>query len=70
VGIDGKPLYTYQKIKGAYTNLQSGWFSSVSTISWNAGVYINTDTVDRALMTKFINVVSSAAGEIKGIYGK
>jgi len=68
--IDGKPLYSYIKIKDVYPNLQSGWFSSVSTLTWQAGVYVNTETMDRPTMSKFISIVSNAAGEIKGKYGK
>lgn len=72
-GIDGKPLYTYSDIPGGtYKNLQSGWISTaVSTISWNAGVFINTDSFrDQKQLQAFVTAVNRAAIGIKAEYGK
>ena len=73
MGIDNKPLYVYADIPGkTYKNLQSGFFSAaVSTISWNAGVYINTDSFrDQKQLQSFVTAVNRAAIGIKAEYGK
>lgn len=73
LGIDGKPIYAYQDIPGkTYPNIQSGWFSSaVSTISWNAGVYINSERfTDAKQLQAFVTAVNRAAIGIKAEYGK
>ena len=73
MGIDNKPLYTYADIPGkTYKNLQSGWISAaVSTISWNAGVYINTESfTDQKQLQNFVTAVNRAAIGIKAEYGK
>lgn len=73
LGIDGKPIYTYQDIPGkTYPNIQSGWFSSaVSTISWNAAVYINSERfADAKQLQTFVTAVNRAAIGIKAEYGK
>jgi TRAP transporter TAXI family solute receptor len=71
--IDGKKLYEFSKIpSGTYKNLQSGWFSSsVSTLSWHAGVYVNTESfTDAKKLAAFIQAVSRASIAIKAEYGK
>lgn len=73
VDIKGEPLYEYVGIpSGVYKNkLQTGLFgSSVSTISWKAAVYVNTDRVSPDVLGKFIQVVSRSANGIKAEYGK
>lgn len=70
VGIDGKPLYTVKEIDSEYTNLQSSWGSDVDTISWQAGVYVNTDNLDKKQLETFIRITAQAASEIRGKYGK
>lgn len=74
-GIDGQPLYTYADIPGGtYPNLNpKGWLSSgaVTTISWNAGVYINTDAFqDQRKLADFVTIVNRAAIGIKAEFGK
>lgn len=72
--IDGKTLYEYVDIpSGTYgKSLQTGLFgSSVSTISWNAGVYVNTDRfADSKTLSAFISATAKAAIGIKAEYGK
>ncbi|AZO32817.1 hypothetical protein EJ071_19370 [Mesorhizobium sp. M1B.F.Ca.ET.045.04.1.1] len=72
--ITGKPLYTYVDIpSGTYPNsLQTGLFgSSVSTISWLAGVYVNTDRfTDQKQLAAFIQAVARASAGIKAEYGQ
>lgn len=73
LGLDNKPIYTYADIPGkTYANLQSGWFSAaVSTISWNAGVFINTESFrDQKQLQSFVTAVNRAAIGIKAEYGK
>lgn len=70
MGIDGKPLYTYVSIpKNTYPRpFQKG---NISTISWLAGVYVNTEAFqDKAKLTKLVTAVSRAAVNIKAEYGK
>ena len=69
--IGGEPLYTWQDIPaGTYPrSLQAGWFTSASTISWPAAVYVNTDRMDRATLNAFIRAASRGAVAIKAEYG-
>lgn len=71
--ITGKPLYTYKDIpSGTYPKLQSGWFGSkVSTITWNAGVYVNVEKfTDAKKLAVFIQAVSRAAIGIRAEFGE
>lgn len=74
-GINGEPLYEYADIPGGtYDALNpKGWVSSgaVTTLSWNAAVFINTDrfTNPRQLQD-FVTIVNRAAIGIKAEYGK
>lgn len=72
--IAGKPLYGYVDIpSGTYpTSLQTGMFGSkVSTISWLAGVYVNTDRfTDQKQLAAFIQAVARASIGIKVEYGQ
>ena len=71
--IKGDPLYTYVDIpSGTYPqSLQTGFFGSkISTISWNAAVYVSTDRIDNAKLPKLIQVVSRAANGIRAEFGK
>lgn len=68
VSVDGKPLYTYSKIS-EYPNINNGW-SSPSTISWNAQVYANTDTLDSKRLSQFAQTIAKTRGEIVGRWGK
>lgn len=71
--IRGKPLYQYVDIPGkTYPNLQSGFFgSSVSTISWRAGVYVNTDRIkDSKALSAFIQAVARATPGITAEFGQ
>jgi TRAP-type uncharacterized transport system substrate-binding protein len=70
---DGKPLYTSADIpSGTYNKIQSGFFSSsVETVSWEAGVYVNTDRLnDDKMLSEFIRAVTRARAEIIATYGK
>lgn len=69
--IKGKPLYEYRDIPTEkYPNSFNYW-SDVSTISWLAGVYVNTDQFsDNKKLSKFIEAANRAAGGIKAQYGK
>lgn len=73
VDIRGKPLYEYVSIPGkTYKKLQSGMFgSSVSTISWRSGVYVNTDRVrDSKTLSSFVQAVARATPGIVAEYGQ
>ncbi len=69
--IKGDPLYEYRDIpKGTYPrNLQSGWFSSRSTISWPAAIFVNTDRIDAKTLTTFVQAAARAAQAVKAEYG-
>lgn len=70
--IKGEQLYSFSDIpKRTYgKSLQTGFFGgAVSTIGWNAAVYVNTDRVDPAILPKLIQQVSRAALQIKAEYG-
>lgn len=71
--IKGEQLYTFGDIpKRTYgKSLQTGFFGgAVKTISWSAGVHVNTDRVDPATLPKLIREVSRAALQIKAEYSK
>ncbi|UXS01124.1 TAXI family TRAP transporter solute-binding subunit [Agrobacterium tumefaciens] len=69
--IKGDPLYEYRDIpKGTYPrSLQSGWFSSRSTISWPAAIFVNTDRIDSKTLTTFVQAAARAAQAVKAEYG-
>lgn len=60
--IKGQPLYIWDDIPGdTYeTSLQASWGDEVDTISWNAGVYVNTDHVSGKALAELIKVVKRA----------
>lgn len=70
--IKGEQLYVYQDIPaGTYPKaLQSGWFTSRSTITWNAAVYVNTDRIDAKILPAFVQAAARAAPGIKAEHGK
>ncbi|TAA54589.1 TAXI family TRAP transporter solute-binding subunit [Shinella sp. JR1-6] len=71
VDIKGNPLYEYAKIPGEAYPLSFDYWSDVSTISWPAGVYVNTDRLkDKALLKAFVTAVARAAPGIKAEFGK
>lgn len=73
VDIKGEPLYVWQEIpSGSYPNhLQSGWFTSVDTIKWNATVYLNPSRVtDSKAKSAFIRAVARAKPGIVQVYGE
>jgi len=71
--IAGKPLYEYSDIPSRTygTSLQTGLLgSSVSTISWLAGVYANSDRLsDKRQLSGFIQAVGRASTGIKAEFG-
>lgn len=72
--IDGKPLYRWQAIpSGSYPeNLQGGWFTSVDTVAWQAGIYVNKQYFQdntRAL-EDLITAVAKAKPAIKNSFGE
>lgn len=69
--IKGKPLYEYAKIPGGtYPNSFNYW-TKVSTITWNAGVYVNTDKFKNSkTLTAFVQAVARSANTIKAEFGK
>ena len=59
----GNQMYTFDKIPSKfYDKLQTGLFgSSVGTISWEAGVYMNADRVtDNAVISELVSIISRA----------
>lgn len=69
--IKGDPLYEYRDIpKGTYPkSLQAGWFSSRSTISWPAAIFVNTDRIDAKTLPAFVSAAARAAQGVKAEYG-
>lgn len=73
--VRGKPLYSYDHdIEGSeavYKKLLCGTFScdDVSTISWNAGVYVNTERLSKAQLTGLVDAVMRATPRIVGAFG-
>jgi TRAP-type uncharacterized transport system substrate-binding protein len=71
--IDGKPLYKWQAIpSGSYpANLQAGWFTSVDTIAWQAGIYVNKQyfTGNTKALEELITAVAKAKPAIKNSFG-
>jgi len=74
VDVRGKPLYTYKDIPGKiYKNLTCGTFScsSTSTISWQAGVYVNIEKFkDRRTLAQFADAVGRATPGIVSRFGE
>ncbi len=71
--IDGKPLYKWQAIpSGSYpANLQAGWFTSVDTIAWQAGIYVNKQYFqdNQKALEDLITAVAKAKPAIKNTFG-
>lgn len=67
----GKLLYSYAEIpSGTYKNSLQGWFSSKSTLTWLAKVYVNKDAVtDQAELKAFIRSVMKARSSIVSSFG-
>lgn len=68
--IKGSPLYEYAKIPGGSYPRSFNYWSDVKTISWLAGVYINTDRLNGKRATAFTLTAARAANGIKAEYGK
>lgn len=74
--VQGKPLYSYdfdlQGSKTVYPKLLGGTFSysNVETISWNAGVYVNSERLSKSDLSAFINAVMVATPRITAAFGK
>lgn len=68
----GKALYVYDKIpSGTYPKSLQGWWSSKSTVTWLAKVYINTERfTDQKALAAFITAVARARPAIQAQYGK
>jgi len=71
--VDGKPLYKWQAIpSGSYpTNLQDGWFTSVDTVAWQAGIYVNKQyfTDNTKALEDLITATAKAKPAIKNSFG-
>ena len=68
---DGKPLYEWAKIPGSAYPKSFNYWSSPQTISWNAGLYLNTEKVaDRQVQAAFATAAARAAVGIKAKYGR
>lgn len=69
--IKGRPLYEYAKIPGAAYPKSFDYWSDVKTITWLAGVYVNTDRIaDQKKLAAFVQAVSRAAPSVKAEFGK
>lgn len=69
--IKGAPLYEYAKIPGSAYPKSFDYWSDVKTISWNAGVYINSSKLqDADKLRAFVTAASRAANGIKAEFGK
>lgn len=71
---DGKrKLYEIKDIPGGtYKNIQKGWLStSVSTVTWEAGLYVNGDRIlDEGVLSELITVTSRARASILSDFGR
>jgi len=67
----GKVLYTYKDLpSGTYAKHLQGWWSSKSTVSWLAKVYINKTLVtDTSQLKSLIRTVMKARGGIVSTFG-
>lgn len=71
VDTKGKSLYEFDKIEKTYeANLQTGWFTSVKTVSMRAGVYINKSKLKGKDLKQFIRAVSKAKDVIRSEFDK
>lgn len=69
--IKGKPLYEYAEIPGGTYPTSFDYWNDVKTITWLAGVYVNTDRVkDQKTLSAFVQAATRAAGGIKAEFGK
>ncbi len=68
--IKGKPLYEYAEIPGATYPQSYNYWNDVKTISWLAGVYVNTERFDNKRLQAFVQASSRAAAGIKAEFGK
>lgn len=71
--IDGKPLYTWQKIpSGTYPEHLQGWFSSKETIAWKANIYVNTDYFNgnQKALEDLIVAIAKSKPAIKKTFGE
>lgn len=72
--IDGKPLYKWQAIpSGSYpSNFQGGWFTSVDTVAWQAGVYVNKQYFNdnQKALEELITATAKAKPAIKNTFGE
>lgn len=74
--VQGRPLYSYdfdlQGSKAVYPKLLGGTFSysKVETVSWNAGVYVNTERLSKDQLSGLINAVMVATPRITAAFGK
>jgi TRAP-type uncharacterized transport system substrate-binding protein len=72
--IDGTALYTddFNLPHGLYKhNLQTSWTdNSVETISWLAGVYVNSKRVPKGVTGDLIGIVANAAKGLRAKYGQ
>lgn len=68
--INGKALYSYDyDIPGKAYPKSFNYWGGTETISWQAGVYVNTELVDNKTLAKLIQAVSRAATGIRAEYG-
>jgi TRAP-type uncharacterized transport system substrate-binding protein len=69
---DGKPLYKFDKIPSrTYPNsLQKGFFTGTKTLSWLAGVYINTERVKKEDLPALIRAVANASKQARAQFGE
>lgn len=71
--IEGKPLYAWYDIpSGTYPkNLQKDWFSSVETIAWESGIYVNKDAfhTNKRGLDDLIRAIAKAKPAIKNTFG-
>lgn len=74
--VQGKPLYSYdfdiEGSKAVYPKLLCGTFScsEVETLSWNAGVYVNTERLTKDQLSALINAVMVSTPRITAAFGK
>jgi len=72
VDISGKPLYEFQKIPSrTYDRHLQGYFSGKKTVTWLAGVYVNTQRLtDTKALTALIKGVARARAGIQQQFGQ
>lgn len=69
--IDGKPLYVWKDVPtNAYKTTFNRYWSKVTTISWNASLYVNKQRLTGKELETFLSAATRARTQILSTFGK